>query len=200
MRRTNSIHKVVFLVTGNIHKFHEARQILSTAGLSTAMLQKVEKTEIQNDDLRKIAKTSATAACNQCNLPIVVEDAGLFIPALGGFPGPYSDYVFRTIGNDDILKLMEDADDRTGIFQSVVAFFGFGLGQPKCFVGECPGRIATEQLGRRGFGFDPIFVPVGSTRTFGEMKFQNKNQYSHRSSAFRKFAHWYNGFQASQKF
>ncbi len=100
--------KVVFFATGNINKFNEARSILSPYGISVGMLR-MKGDEIQSDSLKEIAQTSAINAFKRTNLPIFVEDAGLFINALSGFPGPYAAYIYKTIHNSGILKLMENA-------------------------------------------------------------------------------------------
>src|SRR3972149_1205063 len=84
--------KVVFFATGNINKFNEARRILSHYGIAVGML-KLKGEEIQSESLKEIAETSVINAYKRCRLPIFVEDAGLFIDALGGFPGTYAAYV-----------------------------------------------------------------------------------------------------------
>jgi len=120
-----------------------------------------------------------------------VEDAGLFVEALKGFPGPYSAYVYRTLGTRGILKLMENVEDRAASFRSVVVFSS-PEHQPVCFSGEVKGRISMEERGDSGFGFDPIFEPeAGDGRTFAEMTTEEKNRYSHRAEALRRFAKWY---------
>ena len=185
--------KVAFFVTGNVHKFNEARKVLSEYDVATAMLN-MEAVEIQDDSLENIAKTSAVDAARKSSLPVFVEDAGLFIKALNGFPGPYSSYVYRTVGNGGILKLMQSERKRDAYFLSVVAFCSpqepF---EPKCFQGIVEGRISYDEKGKQGFGFDPIFQPFGggNGRTFAEMTTQEKNKYSHRAQALRKFAKWY---------
>ena len=182
--------RLAFFVTGNIHKFNEARLILAEHKVAVAML-KIEAVEIQDDNLENIAKVSAIDAVKKCGLPIFVEDAGLFIKALNGFPGPYSSYVYRTIGTKGILKLMENVDERDAYFQSVVAFSG-PEEAPKCFQGKVKGKISMEERGGSGFGFDPIFEPSGGRKkTFAEMTTTEKNEYSHRAGALRKFAKWY---------
>ena len=182
--------RVAFFVTGNVHKFNEARLILGEYKVATAML-KIEAVEIQDDSLENIAKASAMDAAKNCSFAIIVEDAGLFIEALNGFPGPYSSYVYRTIGTRGILKLMENIEKRDAHFQSVVAF-GSPEEAPKCFHGEAKGKISQEERGSLGFGFDPIFEPSGSgKRTFAEMTTPEKNEHSHRAEALRKFAKWY---------
>jgi XTP/dITP diphosphohydrolase len=183
--------RVAFLVTSNIHKFHEARRVLSEYKIATAMLKKVDAVEIQDDDIESVAKASAVDAAEKCNLPVVVEDAGLFVEALKGFPGPYSSYVYRTVGNDGVLKLMVNVADRRAYFKSVVAFLSPEMDTPLCFIGEVKGTIVEEKRGAQGFGFDPIFKPSGSSKTFAEMTVEEKNERSHRASAFRKFAEWY---------
>ena len=182
--------RLAFFVTSNVHKFNEARQLLSEYKLATAML-KIKAAEIQDDNLENIAKTSAKDAVKNCSLPIIVEDAGLFIEALNGFPGPYSSYVYRTIGTRGILKLMENIDKQDAYFQSVVAFSS-PEEAPKCFHGKAKGKISLEERGKLGFGFDPIFEPSGGgKRTFAEMATTEKNEHSHRAEALRKFAKWY---------
>src|SRR5208283_6215742 len=103
--------KVVFFATGNINKFNEARSILGSYGFAVAMLR-VKGDEIQSDSLKEIAQTSVKNAFKLSRLPIFVEDAGLFIDALSGFPGPYAAYVYKSIGNGGILKLMKNVADR----------------------------------------------------------------------------------------
>jgi len=85
-----------FFATGNINKFNEARSILGQYGIAVGMLR-LKGDEIQSDSLKEIAETSVKNAYSRCGLPIFVEDAGLFLDALEGFPGPYAAYVYKTI-------------------------------------------------------------------------------------------------------
>jgi XTP/dITP diphosphohydrolase len=185
--------KVVFFATGNINKFNEARSILSSYGFAVAMLR-VKGDEIQSDSLKEIAKTSAVNAFKRRRLPIFVEDAGLFIDALSGFPGPYAAYVYKTIHNSGILRLMENVANRHARFHSVIAYCDETLCEPECFDGESNGEITTTERkpqGKSAFGFDPIFQPNGSSKSFAEMTIEEKNGFSHRAMAIRKFAEWY---------
>jgi len=182
--------RVAFFVTSNVHKFMEARPVLAEHGIATALLR-FKALEIQDESIENIAKTSAVEASRKCNLPLLVEDAGLFIEALNGFPGPYSHYVYQTIGTRGILKLMRDVDQRDAHFRSVVAFCDTD-GSLKTFHGEAAGKIAEEERGSFGFGFDPVFEPTEVPgKTFAEMTLMEKGKYSHRSRALRKFAEWY---------
>ncbi len=186
--------KVVFFATANINKFNEARSILGQRSIAVGML-KLKGDEIQSESLQEIAMKSAQNAYQNSHLPIFVEDAGLFIDALNGFPGPYAAYVFHTIKNSGILKLMEQEKNRQATFQSVIAYCDQQThGEPLCFFGESKGQITqTERVeqGKSGFGFDPIFQPEGSNKTFAEMTIEAKNNCSHRANAISKFAEWY---------
>ncbi len=186
--------KVVFFATGNINKFNEAKSILSQHGIAAGMLR-LKGIEIQSDSLQEIAQNSVLNAYERCHLPIFVEDAGLFIDALSGFPGPYAAYVYKTIHNSGILKLMETSQNRGAKFQSIIAYCDDeNICQPEIFYGESKGEITTterREQGKSGFGFDPIFQPSGSGKTFAEMTIAEKNGYSHRAMAIRRFAEWY---------
>jgi XTP/dITP diphosphohydrolase len=183
--------KVAFFVTTNFHKFNEARQVLAEHGISAAMLR-IEAIEIQDDNLEEIAKASVRDAVEKSGLPVLVEDAGLFIEALKGFPGPYSSYVYRTLGTRGILKLMKGIAERNAYFYSVVVFCSPEQASPKCFHGKVEGKITLKEQGNQGFGFDPIFEPKGGVgKTFAEMITSEKNKFSHRAQALRKFAKWY---------
>ena len=185
--------RVVFFATNNIHKFNEARIILAKHGIAVGMLR-VKATEIQSDSLMEIAQVSAQDAFNRCHLPVIVEDAGLFIDALNGFPGPYAAYTYRTIHNEGILKLMENVENRKATFQSAIAYCDSSACVPVCFEGEAKGEITSKERsesGKPGFGFDPIFQPSGSKKTFAEMTIEEKNGFSHRARAVQKFAEWY---------
>ena len=184
--------KKVNFVTSNVHKFEEAKNVLDHFGIPIAKLD-VEALEIQDDHLENIAKYSVLDAVKNCGLPVFVEDAGLFIESLKGFPGPYSKFVFETVGVKGVLKLMEDVKNRDAYFKSVICYCGSD-GEPISFVGKVEGTISSEIRGDDGFGYDPIFVPSqGYGITFAEMSLTEKNRFSHRAKALKQFAEWYSG-------
>ena len=188
--------KLVFFATGNIHKFHEARSILTGLDIAVGMLR-MKDTEIQSDRLREIAQASARDVFKRSGLPVIVEDAGLFVDALKGFPGPYAAYAYKTVGNKGLLKLMQNVDDRKARFRSAIAYCDREKA-PVVFEGEAEGEITVVERvgkGRAGFGFDPIFEPSGSGKTFAEMALEEKNRFSHRAKAVRKFVEWYKKLQ-----
>ncbi|MCL6578199.1 MAG: XTP/dITP diphosphatase [Candidatus Bathyarchaeota archaeon] len=189
--------RVIFFATNNVNKFNEARMVFGEYKIAVGMLR-VKTLEVQSDSLEEIAKTSVVEAFGKCNLPVIVEDAGLFVEALNGFPGPYAAYVYKTIGNKGLLQLMEKIENRKAVFQSAVAYYSSDLKSPICFKGEVFGEITRKEMtvnNSSGFGFDPIFQPVNSAKTFAEMTIKEKNRYSHRAKALRKFAEWYSKHQ-----
>ena len=188
--------RLVFFATGNIHKFHEARIILTGLDIAVGMLR-MKDTEIQSDSLKEIAQASARDVYSRCGLPVIVEDAGLFVDALKGFPGPYAAYVYKTVGNKGLLKLLEGAENRKAWFKSAIAYCESEKA-PVVFEGEAEGEITVAERvgsGKSGFGFDPVFKPDGSAKTFAEMTLEEKNCFSHRANAVRKFAEWYKKIQ-----
>lgn len=188
----------LIFVTGNRHKFEEVSEIAAEHGLKLDMRDLPCK-EIQADELEEIARQSAVDACSSLGKPCFVEDAGLFVHALRGFPGPYSSYVFRTIGNDGLLKLMASIGDRRAEFRSAVGYCEPGS-KPTVFTGKVEGNISPEARGTQGFGFDPIFVPSeGDGRTFAKMTVAEKNVISHRARAIKKFLKWYTQRRKAQR-
>lgn len=185
-----SENDVVNFVTTNAHKFEEAQNVLAIYDITIAKLN-VEAVEIQDDHLENIAKYSVLDAVKNCGLPVFVEDAGLFIDSLKGFPGPYSKFVFQTVGVNGILKLMNGKKNRNAYFKSVICYCSPNE-EPTSFVGKVEGKISLNLQGCSGFGYDPIFVPLeGDGRTFAEMSLTEKNSYSHRARALKQFAKWY---------
>ncbi len=147
--------------------------------------------EIQSDDVVKVAKFASADAAKKYDRPLIVEDTGLFIETLGGFPGPYASFVFRSIGLKAILRLLGEAEDRRrATFRSAVAYCEPG-GEPRVFCGSIGGAIAKRAAGRGGFGFDPIFIPAGRELTLAQMGIDEKCRISHRAAAVTKFGEWY---------
>ncbi len=185
--------RFVFFATNNVNKFKEARQVLAPSNIVVGMLR-IKSLEIQSESLEEIAKSSVLEAFQRYKLPLAVEDSGLFVEALKGFPGPYAAYVYRTLGNEGILRLMKKLDNRKAKFKSVIAYFSKGLKSPVCFEGAVNGEIARKErisAQNEGFGFDPIFKPDDTDKTFAEMSIIEKCKRSHRAAAFRKFGEWY---------
>jgi XTP/dITP diphosphohydrolase len=176
-------------ITGNRNKFIEAERILSEFGIALKQVD-LEITEPQADNIEEIVEKCALDALEKINESFIIEDSGLFINSLNGFPGAYSSYVYRKIGCQGILKLLSDSRDRSAYFMAAIAY-GKPNGKLKLFSGRVDGIITTEVRGKGGFGYDPIFKPLGSELTFAEMGIDEKNKFSHRAKAIREFASWF---------
>jgi XTP/dITP diphosphohydrolase len=149
------MHKpAIYFVTTNAGKLREARDLFK----EYFDVQQIDMAypEFQDDDLGKIAAYGAKYCADRLGKEVIVEDSGLFVDALKGFPGPYSSYVQRTIGNKGVIKLMEGVEGRRAEFRSVVGFCAPG-GEPATFTGVWWGDILKEETGTGGFGYDPIF-------------------------------------------
>ena len=173
----------ILFASSNANKFREAKQILAINGIKLGFF-KCKLEEIQVDSLEKIASKKVSDAFKQCKKPVIVEDDGLLIESLNGFPGPYSSFVFESIGNKGILKLV--SKNRNAKFHSVIAFCN--KNKIKLFSANLDGKISKNIKGK-GWGYDPIFIPKGKKQTFAEIK--NKNEISHRYLALKKFSNWY---------
>jgi XTP/dITP diphosphohydrolase len=179
-----------YFATGNDHKIEEARAALAQFNIEVRKLEGFQKLEIQHPDLGEIASSALAIIISRTDKPVIVEDSGLFLHQLNGFPGPYSSYVFETLGVEGILKLLEDAKTRKGEFRSSVAF-GVNRKWFGNFSSATEGTIQMQPRGKNGFGFDPIFVPMWTSKTFAEMELKEKTIYSHRAKAISKLALWY---------
>ncbi len=176
-------------VSSNDYKFREIKMVLMEFNIS-AIRRKADLKEIQSLDLEDIAREKAFSAHKIVKNSIIVEDAGLFIDALGGFPGPYSSFVQQTIGCKGILTLLRNKLRRKATFKSALVCADRN-GKLQTFLGDVSGTISQGLRGDHGFGFDPIFIPDGHQDTYALMLDAEKNRISHRAIATRKFADWF---------
>ena len=178
------MRSVTFAST-NKNKFDEVKSILD---LRIAVnFSHIELVEVQSDSLVEIAREKAKSAYAKVGKPVIVEDDGLYIDSLKGFPGQYSSFAFKTIGNAGILKLLEGSSKRVASFRSIIA--SYDRNDLQTFEGTVNGTIA-DSISPGGWGYDPIFVPEGAGMTFAELA-NSKNEYSHRKKALDKFAEWF---------
>ena len=175
----------VLFASSNTHKYEEAEKILAEFDIELGFFQ-TELVEIQDDSLSKIALQKVLNAYEKCKKPVIIEDDGLFINSLSGFPGPYSSYIFDTIGNNGILKLI--GDNRDAQFVAIIAFCD-SSSEPILFESSVPGTIS-KNIQDGGWGYDPIFIPKTQNKTYAELT--NKNKLSHRYESLKKFAIWFN--------
>lgn len=126
--------------------------------------QKVDLEEIQSMDLHTISEYKARRAYSIIKKPVLVEDVGLFCDGIGGLPGPLVKWFLETIGVEGVSKL---ACSSSAYARVVFAYFDGD--QPKFLDGEVKGRIADKPRGEGGYGWDRVFIPDGSDKTYGEM-------------------------------
>ncbi len=181
---------VLTLLTHNRGKLAEANRIARKYEVELVSAKFIEKFEIQSESLEEVSGFAAKTAYEKLRKPLLVDDTGMFVRALGGFPGVYTAHTQYTIGNSGILKLMEGKKDRSAYSACALSFFD---GRTfKCFVGRMNGSILKAEKGSGGFGFDPIFSPAGySGRSLAELSVDDKNKVSHRGKAFDAFFRWY---------
>ncbi|WP_049997680.1 non-canonical purine NTP pyrophosphatase [Halococcus sediminicola] len=196
-------------VTTNEGKVREAREYMDCEQFA------YDYTEIQHVDLGAIAAHGAREAYREAGNPVLVDDAGLFVDSLGGFPGPYSSYAEDTLGIERVQRLVAGEEDHRASFRCVLAYCDGAdfaaspdpvdrderalaaadgehqsdSGVPvKLFEGTVRGRIVSPR-GDGGFGYDPIFEHEGTT--MAEMSTEEKNAISHRGRALAKFGEWF---------
>ena len=176
---------MITVVTGNKNKAAEVAAFFD--GIAEVSHISFDCIEPQSDSITEIAKAKAEQAYAALKIPLIVDDTGLFIEALAGFPGPYAAYVQDTLGNAGILRLMERTPNRRACFATSIAYIDErGI---ETFEGRVEGEITDSPRGTDGFGYDPIFSVQG--RTLSEMDMHEKNTVSHRARALLAFREWY---------
>jgi XTP/dITP diphosphohydrolase len=178
----------VTFVTGNAGKADELARQLRPRGIAVDQDGRGYP-EVQADTLAEVAEAGARhLLAAGLKPPFLLEDSGLFVAALRGFPGVYSRHALDTLGCAGLLKLMADveAEMRTAAFRAHLLYVDADGGLHG-FEGTCPGRIGERAAGSGGFGFDPIFIPRGHDRTFAEMDPAGKAAIGHRGQAVQAF-------------
>ena len=173
--------ETIYFATTNQGKLMEARAILGIEVVGTQL----EVDEVQSLDPVEVAKKKARSYWFNLKKPLFVEDVALFIEVMGGLPGTYIDAFMKVLGNEGILRLIRNDELRRATAQTTVVYVDGG-GYEHVFVGKTSGSISLESRGG-GFGWDPIFIPRGTKKTFGEMALEEKNKYSMRARALNEF-------------
>lgn len=172
----------IYFATTNEGKLKEAGEILKLDVVGIPL----EIDEIQSLDLKEVAVKKARAYFKEIKKPLFVEDVGLSFEALGGLPGAYINDFSKALGNGGLVKLIKDEKNRNASAKVVVVYIDKNS-KEHVFEGEVKGTISKKPRGDNGFGWDAIFIPKGSKKTFGEMSLKEKNKYSMRKKALEKF-------------
>ncbi|MBM3228954.1 RdgB/HAM1 family non-canonical purine NTP pyrophosphatase [Candidatus Parvarchaeota archaeon] len=178
----------LIFATSNAHKFREAHNFLKQHGIIIKQAPG-KANEIRSEDVAEVARESAMQQSGKYKAAFFVEDSGLYIHSLNGFPCAYSKFALGKLGCSGILKLLSGCNNRKAEFRCSIAHCtGKSI---RVFSGRCKGKISRTELGKSGFGFDPIFIPSGSKMTFAQDKIE-KAKVSHRSKALSKLAEFIN--------
>ncbi len=181
------------VATHNPHKANEIRKMLSPWGWEIWTLPDVGWNQVIDEDGETLAENAwlkAETVFGKLGLPVLADDTGLFVDALGGAPGVRTArYAGEKVSDiDNIAKLLmslRDAPTRRACFVTVIVYVsesGIWFGK-----GRLCGHIAEAPRGDRGFGYDPIFIPEGMERTLAELSLEEKNRISHRQQALARW-------------
>ncbi len=186
--------KLIF-ATGNLHKLKEVRSMLPRGVQVIGMREmgfeeELPETQmtIEGNSLQKAEYLARELSCT-----CFAEDTGLEIESLNGEPGVYSArYAGENATFEDnvnkVLQEMAEAENRKARFKTVITYYSEG--KYVQFEGITEGEITKEKQGEEGFGYDPIFKPLGSAKTYAQMALAEKNIYSHRKKSFERFANY----------
>ncbi len=170
----------IVFVSGNAGKAREVEAIL---GAPVERLP-LDLPEIQALDVEEVVRHKAREAFAAARRPVLVEDTGLYVDALGGLPGALVKWFLQTVGPAGICTMLPAGAPRGATARTAVALCDeHGV---EVFVGDIRGEITLEPAGSGGFGWDPIFRPDGATRTFAEMEQDEKNRHSMRCAALER--------------
>lgn len=171
----------LYLVTGNQHKFEEARLIISNIEQVD-----IDLPEIQSLSSEEVIRAKLEAAANVQSGEFIVEDTSLFFDGLNGLPGTLTKWFIKAIGADGLYKLAESFAVTKAQAQTTIGYRN-ATGETQFFTGLVEGKIVSPRGGDR-FGWDPVFMPNGFDKTFAEMTIEEKTEISPRRLAYDQLA------------
>jgi non-canonical purine NTP pyrophosphatase (RdgB/HAM1 family) len=167
------------LVTGNRHKWREAERILGHAIANIAL----DLPEIQSADLMVVLEAKAETAWQRLRRPLVVEETGLELAALNGFPGPLVRFMLEAVGAEGIAGTAVALGRSEAVARCALLYRD--AERSVRGVGASSGRLVLPARGDGGFGWDPVFVPEGEEGTYAELGEAAKDRIGHRGRAWR---------------
>ena len=189
----------VILASKNAHKLEELSAILGQLGFEIALESEYGldiEVEETGTTFEENSLLKAEAVMRASGMPVLADDSGLMVDALGGAPGVYSArYGHKSSDAERTAYLLENMIDvpdeaRTAKFVCVITCL-WPDGRKIVARGECPGRILHEVHGSNGFGYDPVFFVPEKGKTFAELLPGEKNAISHRARALAEFCRLY---------
>lgn len=183
--------KTIILATNNTHKQKEFQSLLSNFKILTLkdinFLEDVEETGVTTKENAEIKARAIFdfEKSKGLNFPVISDDSGLFVNALGGEPGVYSaryagDHNSQS-NRDKVIKNLEGKNDRSAYFECTICYIDENI--TKFFVGRTYGQITKEEIGDTSFGYDCIFLSDDLHKTFGQSAEEEKDSVSHRGRA-----------------
>jgi XTP/dITP diphosphohydrolase len=179
--------KGVLFISGNRNKVREVNEMLGKWDISVTQ-KTLDVEEIQDKDLEKVARRKAEEVFKVLNVPVLVEDTGLYLKSMNGYPGSLIRHFIDSIDVEGILGFLKGKDRDA---KAVTVFAYCDSNGVQIFNGERPGRIAEEIKVRGEFDWDCIFIPEGHDVTYSQMSAEQKNGLSQRRLALEKFAEWF---------
>ncbi|PKR79218.1 non-canonical purine NTP pyrophosphatase [Halalkalibacillus sediminis] len=183
--------KTIYVATTNQGKLRELREIFSKIKMDVVSVfdkfDDVEDVEETGVTFEENARLKAETIAEIYKIPVLADDSGLEVHALGGEPGVYSARYAGEEKNDQenlnkVLEKLEGKEDRGASFKCVMAFARPSM-ETVISDGTCDGHISEKPQGEGGFGYDPIFVPAGYNETMAQIGPDEKNKISHRKRA-----------------
>ncbi len=188
--------KKIVIATHNPNKVREFKEVLEPLGYQVYSDKdfKVKNEPVEDGkNYQENAYIKAHALCSLLNIPVISDDSGIEIDALGdAFPGIHSARWAASISSDyrivdeHVLSLLEGKENRKARYHCSICFLESKDAKPLFFDGVCEGKIANKIGGINGFGYDPIFIADEGNLCFGDISDEKKNAISHRGKAVRK--------------
>lgn len=163
--------KQIIYVTGNQLKVDILKNFIDTNEFEVTS-KKIEVPEIQADDIVEVAKFSAKYASDLLKCDVLKNDSGLVIPALNGFPGPFSKYAESTLKSEGFLALMKGKKNRECYYLDAFAYCKYGQ-EPVVFVSKTYGTIAKRKSGTYGSHFDKFFIAKGQKKPMSHLAYND---------------------------
>lgn len=167
-------------ITSNKNKWEEVCRILGFK----IPFENLEIKEIQSLDLKEILKEKAKEAYKIIRKPVIVEDVSLVLKGFKNFPGPLIKWLIKAEGPKGIVKICKGCNNFKA--EAICGVCTYDGKEFNYFEGKVQGRISRKIKGENGFGWDPVFIPEGESKTFAQMDVKEKNRISHRKKAWKK--------------
>ena len=189
--------KNIFFFTGNKNKYSEIKGLLKTTNLKIYTLNNFKNLREPIESGKSFAenaKIKSDFGFIKTNIPCFADDSGICIKALNYKPGIFSKRYLNKFNSNKvcfnkIINQVEKSGEQAAFFKTSISLT-IRLGITVCFEGIVRGKISNKVCGKNGFGYDPIFIPNGYSKTFAEMDIKTKNLISHRSIAMKKLVNF----------